>query len=117
MTGLDKRHIYRALKRLVKRKIIKRLDDNCANNYGFNKNWQEWDRRSTDKEGGADLGTGANVGLEVVPNQAPISVPNQAPTKKRIYTKEGKSFSSGQTEKEDNPITRAMNRCRERGDF
>lgn len=115
MTGLDRRHIARGLKRLATRKIIIKTDDTHIVQYGFNKKWQEWDRKSADRASGAYPGTSAYSGMGVVPNQVPLLVPNQAPTKKRIYTKKGK-FSSDQAG-EANPIARAIEHVRQRGDY
>jgi len=91
LTGMDRRHVGRTLNKLCARNIITRHATGYINEYGLQTDYTLW----INKDGSANLGTGAetgtiansgntpsaNLGTEVLPELATDLVPELAPTK------------------------------------
>ena len=112
-TGLHKVHINKTLKKLIDRKIILRVDG-YINIYGFNKNHDEWDKGLGKKGGGTYLGASTYKGWGVAPIWVSKVAPIKVPTKKRSITKKRKPSSNSGG---DDPISRAMRKVKEKGDY
>jgi phage replication O-like protein O len=100
MTNMDRRHVYKNLKRLEKRNIlIIGRNKNKINSYQLNKNISNWELESS-----ANLGTGAILSTNTVHKQALKIVPNYALTiekKENIINKDNMLFITTE-EKKDN---------------
>lgn len=78
MTRVERRHIYRALKKLEALNMI--VIDRCnrVNTYKFNSDYDTW--KIIDS---ANIGTSAKIGTKVVPKEALKLVPKEAHTKEK----------------------------------
>jgi len=81
MTGLERRHINKALKDLKDKNIIVIDRNNYINIYKFNSHYNTWKVKTS-----ADIGTSADISTKVVPIQAPELVPIEAHTEEKKET-------------------------------
>jgi len=88
ITGLDRRHQFRAIKSLIRRNIVAYSGNGKVKLYRFQKDYTLW-------KNVAYSGTSAYSGNRALPIQATLSLPIQAPTKEKntIQKKETQNFS------------------------
>ena len=81
MTGIERRHIQRALRKLESLNMIIIDRNSYINTYKFNSHYDTW--KIIDS---AKIGTSAKIGAKVVPKEATLIVPKEVHTKEKKET-------------------------------